>query len=260
MPCPPRLTGGPCAPRAVLSVTRRVRPPGFVTKVTGPAPRSLAKIGAWSRAGGPGARLRRRRDRRAHQDAEDERLVKKVDLTVNGRPVQVVADDREDRPHRRPARRPWPDRRQAVLRPQGPVRDVHGPRRRQGRPFVPHEGGHARRARRSSPSRAWARRTSPHLVQQAFVLAGAVQCGFCIPGMIVTRRGAPGRQPGPHRATRSRPALRRNLCRCTGYAKIIDAVQLAGRFLPRRDHARPTPMPDPDDAQDRRLAPAPQRA
>jgi len=70
----------------------------------------------------------------------------------------------------------------------------------------------------------------PNPVQQAFVLAGAVQCGFCIPGMIVTATELLAANPNPTRAE-VRRALRRNLCRCTGYVKIIDAIQLAGRFI-----------------------------
>ena len=84
----------------------------------------------------------------------------------------------------------------------------------------------------------------PNLVQQAFVLAGAVQCGFCIPGMIVTATELLEANPAPTRAE-IRRALRRNLCRCTGYVKIIDAVQLAGRFL-RGEIAPADLLPGPD--------------
>ena len=84
----------------------------------------------------------------------------------------------------------------------------------------------------------------PNLVQQAFVLAGAVQCGFCIPGMIVTAEELLVANPDPTRAEVKR-ALRRNLCRCTGYVKIIDAVQLAGRFI-RGETSPAELMPDPD--------------
>ncbi len=84
----------------------------------------------------------------------------------------------------------------------------------------------------------------PNLVQQAFVLAGAVQCGFCIPGMIVTAEELLSANPDPSRAEVKR-ALRRNLCRCTGYVKIIDAVILAGRFI--RGEITPADLvPDPD--------------
>ena len=71
---------------------------------------------------------------------------------------------------------------------------------------------------------------NPHLIQEAFVLSGAVQCGFCTPGMIMAAKTLLDDNPDPSR-DEVKQALRRNLCRCTGYVKIIDAVQLAGRFL-----------------------------
>ncbi|MCF8106995.1 MAG: molybdopterin-dependent oxidoreductase [Desulfohalobiaceae bacterium] len=77
---------------------------------------------------------------------------------------------------------------------------------------------------------------NPHLIQEAFVLAGAVQCGYCTPGMIMAAKGLLDANPNPD-AEEIKQALRRNLCRCTGYVKIIEAVQLAGRFL--RGETRP---------------------
>ncbi len=71
---------------------------------------------------------------------------------------------------------------------------------------------------------------NPHLIQEAFVLAGAIQCGFCTPGMIMAAKGLLDQNPDPTRDDIKR-ALIRNLCRCTGYTKIIDAVLLAARFL-----------------------------
>jgi aerobic carbon-monoxide dehydrogenase small subunit len=67
-------------------------------------------------------------------------------------------------------------------------------------------------------------------VQQAFVDAGAVQCGFCIPGMVVTATALLRRNPSPSRDEIAR-ALDGNLCRCTGYVKIVDAIELAARRL-----------------------------
>ena len=67
---------------------------------------------------------------------------------------------------------------------------------------------------------------SPHVVQQAFVEAGAVQCGFCTPGLVVATHDLLRRVPNPDEA-QIREALAGNICRCTGYAKIIDAVNLA---------------------------------
>jgi carbon-monoxide dehydrogenase small subunit len=63
-------------------------------------------------------------------------------------------------------------------------------------------------------------------VQQAFVEAGAVQCGFCTPGLVVATHDLLRRVPQPSEP-QIREALAGNICRCTGYAKIIDAVQLA---------------------------------
>jgi carbon-monoxide dehydrogenase small subunit len=65
-----------------------------------------------------------------------------------------------------------------------------------------------------------------HPVQEAFVAAGAVQCGFCTPGLIVATADLLERNPAPSE-DEIREALSGNLCRCTGYAKIFDAVRLA---------------------------------
>ena len=65
-----------------------------------------------------------------------------------------------------------------------------------------------------------------HRVQEAFVEAGAVQCGFCTPGLVVAAVDLLERNPDPA-DDEIREALSGNLCRCTGYAKIIDAVKLA---------------------------------
>jgi carbon-monoxide dehydrogenase small subunit len=69
-----------------------------------------------------------------------------------------------------------------------------------------------------------------HAIQQAFIDAGAVQCGFCTPGLIVASHDLLRRDPRPAEAD-VREALAGNLCRCTGYAKILDAVQLAAERL-----------------------------
>jgi carbon-monoxide dehydrogenase small subunit len=65
-----------------------------------------------------------------------------------------------------------------------------------------------------------------HRVQQAFVDAGAVQCGFCTPGLVVATAALLERNPSPSEDV-IREELSGNLCRCTGYAKIFDAVRLA---------------------------------
>lgn len=63
-------------------------------------------------------------------------------------------------------------------------------------------------------------------VQEAFVEAGAVQCGFCTPGLVVAAHDLLDRVPSPS-DPEIREALAGNLCRCTGYEKILDAVRLA---------------------------------
>lgn len=71
---------------------------------------------------------------------------------------------------------------------------------------------------------------SPHPVQQAFVDAGAVQCGYCTPGMVLTSIALLEKNPRPTEAE-IRVALSGNLCRCTGYQKIVEAVQLAAERM-----------------------------
>ena len=71
-----------------------------------------------------------------------------------------------------------------------------------------------------------------HPVQEAFAETGAVQCGFCTPGLIVATADLLAHNPDPS-DDEIREALSGNLCRCTGYAKIFDAVRLAaGRSAP----------------------------
>ena len=65
-----------------------------------------------------------------------------------------------------------------------------------------------------------------HEVQRAFVEAGGVQCGFCTPGLVVASHDLLSRNPRPT-DPEIREALAGNLCRCTGYEKILDAVRLA---------------------------------
>jgi carbon-monoxide dehydrogenase small subunit len=70
------------------------------------------------------------------------------------------------------------------------------------------------------------------VVQQTFVDEGGVQCGFCTPGMLISAQALLGRNPHPTEEE-IREALLGNLCRCTGYTRIVGAVQKAARETPR---------------------------
>lgn len=73
-----------------------------------------------------------------------------------------------------------------------------------------------------------------HPLQEAFIQYGAVQCGFCSPGMILTASSLLKQKPNPTR-TAIREGLSGNLCRCTGYQKIVDAVEAAARKMAGRE-------------------------
>ncbi|MCX5815177.1 MAG: molybdopterin-dependent oxidoreductase [Proteobacteria bacterium] len=85
---------------------------------------------------------------------------------------------------------------------------------------------------------------NPHFIQEAFVLSGAVQCGFCTPGLIMASKALLDRNPNPN-DQEIKKALEHNLCRCTGYLKIIDAVKLAGLFI-RGEMTPDAVRPDPN--------------
>ena len=72
-----------------------------------------------------------------------------------------------------------------------------------------------------------------HPIQEAFVRIGAVQCGFCTPGMILVSKALLDKNPNPSREDVVK-AIEGNLCRCTGYTKIIDAIMLAAEELRKR--------------------------
>lgn len=76
----------------------------------------------------------------------------------------------------------------------------------------------------------------PHPLQDAFDLTGAAQCGFCTPGILMSAWALLERDPSPTREEIAR-ALSGNLCRCTGYTKILEAVELAAAR--RREGAAP---------------------
>lgn len=72
-----------------------------------------------------------------------------------------------------------------------------------------------------------------HPIQQAFLDAGAIQCGFCTPGMVLASYALLMKNPHPSRAE-ARQAIKGNLCRCTGYQQIIDAVLLAAQSMDKK--------------------------
>ena len=74
----------------------------------------------------------------------------------------------------------------------------------------------------------------------AFGEAGAVQCGFCIPGMVISAKALLDVNPDPTREEAAF-AIRNNICRCTGYVKIIDGILLAGKMFPGGEAAASLP-------------------
>jgi carbon-monoxide dehydrogenase small subunit len=83
-----------------------------------------------------------------------------------------------------------------------------------------------------------------HPLQEAFEMQGAAQCGFCTPGILMSAWGLLQRNPDPTRAEVEH-ALSGNLCRCTGYTKILEAVELAAAEL--REGRRPEGGTAPSD-------------
>jgi len=73
-----------------------------------------------------------------------------------------------------------------------------------------------------------------HPVQQAFVEAGAIQCGFCTPGMVLTSYAFLLENPNPTRE-QARAAIKGNICRCTGYQQFIDAIMQASISMQHRE-------------------------
>jgi len=71
-----------------------------------------------------------------------------------------------------------------------------------------------------------------HPVQESFIEHGAIQCGFCTPGMVLAAVHLLEKNPNPSRQE-IREGLSGNLCRCTGYVKIVDAVERASRSMER---------------------------
>lgn len=69
-----------------------------------------------------------------------------------------------------------------------------------------------------------------HSLQEAFMECGAVQCGFCTPGMLLSAKALLDQNPSPTREE-VRMSISGNLCRCTGYKKIVDAIMLASKGM-----------------------------
>jgi carbon-monoxide dehydrogenase small subunit len=81
---------------------------------------------------------------------------------------------------------------------------------------------------------------TPHTLQECFMQCGAAQCGFCTPGILVAAKALLDENPAPT-VDEIRFAIAGNICRCTGYTKIIDAISLAARSAPgdEREEAAP---------------------
>ncbi len=86
-----------------------------------------------------------------------------------------------------------------------------------------------------------------HPLQSAFIECGAVQCGYCTPGMLLTAKALIDREPRPT-GEQIREALAGNLCRCTGYKRIVEAVQLGAARM-RGEGGLPVPQEEAEDAQ-----------
>jgi xanthine dehydrogenase iron-sulfur cluster and FAD-binding subunit A len=91
----------------------------------------------------------------------------------------------------------------------------------------------------------------PHIIQEAFADAGAIQCGFCTPGMVISAKALLDRNPDPSEAE-IRDALSGNLCRCTGYGQIVAAVRLSAERL--RDLASSPASSQSEEGGERRGA------
>jgi CO/xanthine dehydrogenase Mo-binding subunit/aerobic-type carbon monoxide dehydrogenase small subunit (CoxS/CutS family) len=82
-------------------------------------------------------------------------------------------------------------------------------------------------------------RDHPHPLQKAFMESGAVQCGYCIPGMLLTGKSLLDENPTPSRQE-IKQTLAGNICRCTGYSRIIQAIQIAATQIKRESHSQPS--------------------
>jgi len=147
----------------------------------------------------------------------------RISLSVNGEFVRAARAP-STRPPRSAARGPRSHRHQARLRARG-VRHLHRARRRRAGAVV-HRAAGRLQEREITTVEGMADGARLHPLQQAFAELGAAQCGYCTPGILLTAKALLADDPAPTRQ-RIREALAGNLCRCTGYTKILDAVELA---------------------------------
>ena len=131
------------------------------------------------------------------------------------------------------ARGPRPHRHQARLRARR-VRRLRGAGRRRAAAFLPGARARMRRAARSRPSRAWRAAPQLHPLQAAFADLGAAQCGYCTPGHADDGEGAARAGTRIPAASRIKEAIAGNLCRCTGYQQIFEAIEEAAGSCARR--------------------------
>ena len=101
------------------------------------------------------------------------------------------------------------------------------------------------------PKQGWKATQGLHVIQQAFVETGAIQCGYCTPAMVLTAKALLGKEPSPTE-TQVRKALSGVLCRCTGYQKPVQAVLRAAAIL------RGEEVPTIDDSKDEKDASVPE--
>ena len=146
-----------------------------------------------------------------------------LELSVDGQPLSALVEPGRTAPPG-PARRPRPDRHEGGLR-RLRVRRVHGPRRRPAGELVLLSRAPGR-GPRDHDRRGPRRRGRLHPLQRAFLEGGGIQCGFCTPGMLISAVALLARDPDPSEEA-IRDGLAGNLCRCTGYQPIIQAVQRA---------------------------------
>ncbi len=155
--------------------------------------------------------------RRPHGDAG---MKTNITFTLNDR--EVTVDAAHGTPARRSARGSARDRHQRGLR-RGRVRRLHRARGRPGREQLPRCRPSSLQGAAVQTVEGLAQSDRLHPIQEAFLKHGGAQCGICTPGFLVAAAELLEREPHPTRA-QVREALAGNLCRCTGYQKIVDAV------------------------------------